>query len=184
MFERYTEQARRVIFFSRYEASQFGSPYIEPEHFLLGLLRERASLGLLLPATLTLDAARRELQAASPVQRKTNTSVDLPMGHAVKRILAYAAEDAERLNHRHIGTQHLLLGMLHEETRATAMLRNHGVVLEELKKKTASGRHVLAGNVEDRNMVDALRENFSRLAERLSAEEEPASIYRLPDSTE
>ena len=39
MFERYTEKARRVIFFARYEASQFGSPYIETEHLLLGLLR-------------------------------------------------------------------------------------------------------------------------------------------------
>ena len=40
MFERYTEKARRVIFFARYEASQFGSPYIETEHLLLGLIRE------------------------------------------------------------------------------------------------------------------------------------------------
>ena len=40
MFERYTEKARRVIFFARYEASQFGAPAIEPEHLLLGLMRE------------------------------------------------------------------------------------------------------------------------------------------------
>ncbi len=40
MFERYTEKARRTIFFARYEASLFGSPYIETEHLLLGLLRE------------------------------------------------------------------------------------------------------------------------------------------------
>ena len=47
MFERYTEKARRVIFFARYEASQFGSPYIETEHLLLGLLREdKACMGL------------------------------------------------------------------------------------------------------------------------------------------
>ena len=44
MFERYTEKARRVIFFARYEASQFGSPYIETEHLLLGLLREDKQL--------------------------------------------------------------------------------------------------------------------------------------------
>ncbi|MDQ6708030.1 MAG: hypothetical protein M3Z85_18900, partial [Acidobacteriota bacterium] len=44
MFERYTEKARRVIFFARYEASQFGSPYIETEHLLLGLLREDKTL--------------------------------------------------------------------------------------------------------------------------------------------
>jgi len=44
MFERYTERARRVIFFARYEASQYGSPYIETEHLLLGLLREDRAL--------------------------------------------------------------------------------------------------------------------------------------------
>ncbi len=44
MFERYTEKARRVIFFARYEASQFGTPAIEPEHLLLGLLKEDKAL--------------------------------------------------------------------------------------------------------------------------------------------
>lgn len=44
MFERYTEKARRVIFFARYEASQYGSPYIDTEHALLGLLREDPAL--------------------------------------------------------------------------------------------------------------------------------------------
>jgi len=44
MFERYTEKARRVIFFARYEASQYGSPYIETEQLLLGLLREDHTL--------------------------------------------------------------------------------------------------------------------------------------------
>jgi ATP-dependent Clp protease ATP-binding subunit ClpC len=44
MFERYTEKAKRTIFFARYEASQFGSPYIETEHLLLGLLREDKAL--------------------------------------------------------------------------------------------------------------------------------------------
>ena len=44
MFERYTEKARRAIFFARHEATQFGSPYIESEHLLLGLLRETKSL--------------------------------------------------------------------------------------------------------------------------------------------
>ena len=44
MFERYTEKARRIIFFARYEASQYGSPYIETEHLLLGIVREDKAL--------------------------------------------------------------------------------------------------------------------------------------------
>ena len=50
MFERYTEHARRVIFFARYETNQFGSEQIEPEHFLLGLFRQRSESDAALPA--------------------------------------------------------------------------------------------------------------------------------------
>jgi ATP-dependent Clp protease ATP-binding subunit ClpA len=46
MFEKYTEKARRVIFFARYEASQFGQPYIETEHLMLGILREDKFISL------------------------------------------------------------------------------------------------------------------------------------------
>src|SRR5216683_1723086 len=64
MFERYTEKARRVIFFARYEASQFGSPYIETEHLLLGLLREEKCFAaeILQERGLRLPAIREELQ--------------------------------------------------------------------------------------------------------------------------
>ena len=65
MFERYTEKARRVIFFARYEASQFGAPAIEPEHLLLGLVREGEGIAarILESVGVTLDDARRELYA-------------------------------------------------------------------------------------------------------------------------
>jgi ATP-dependent Clp protease ATP-binding subunit ClpA len=63
MFERYTEKARRVIFFARYEASQFGSPYIETEHLLLGLLREEDCFAaqILKERGLRLSLVREEL---------------------------------------------------------------------------------------------------------------------------
>jgi ATP-dependent Clp protease ATP-binding subunit ClpC len=59
MFERYTEKARRVIFFARYEASQDGSPYIETEHLLLGLLREDHMLAKWFPAESDISAGIR-----------------------------------------------------------------------------------------------------------------------------
>jgi ATP-dependent Clp protease ATP-binding subunit ClpC len=63
MFERYTEKARRVIFFARYEASMFGSSYIETEHVLLGLLREDPALtSVVLPSAKSIDAIRTELR--------------------------------------------------------------------------------------------------------------------------
>src|SRR6201998_654825 len=116
MFERYTEKARRVIFFARYEASQFGSPYIETEHLLLGLLREDKQLAnRFLRSHAAVDSIRKQIEGHTTVREKVSTSVDLPLSHECKRVLAYGAEEAERLNHKHIGTEHLLLGLLREE---------------------------------------------------------------------
>lgn len=66
MFQRYTESARRVIFFARYEASQYGSPYIETEQLLLGLLREDRGLSQLVLPTSSIEAIR-----GSRTQNKT-----------------------------------------------------------------------------------------------------------------
>src|SRR5205814_1992402 len=117
MFERYTEKARRVIFFARYEASQFGAPAIEPEHLLLGLMREDKSLTarFLARAQTSLEAIRKEIEGRAPLREKISTSVELPLAPETKRVLAYAHEESDRLQHRHIGTEHLLLGLLREE---------------------------------------------------------------------
>jgi len=113
MFERYTEKARRVIFFARYEASQFGSPYIETEHLLLGLLREdKALANRFLRSHAAVESIRKQIEGHTTIREKVSTSVDLPLSHECKRVLAYGAEEAERLNHKHIGTEHLLLGLL------------------------------------------------------------------------
>ena len=71
MFERYTEKARRVIFFARYEASQFGAPAIEPEHLLLGLMREDKTLtGRFFPrAQITIESIRREIEGRTLLAR-------------------------------------------------------------------------------------------------------------------
>ena len=117
MFERYTEKARRVIFFARYEASQFGSPYIETEHLLLGLLREdKALTNRFLRGHGEVEAIRKQVEDHTTVREKVSTSVDLPLSEEAKRVLIHAAEEAERLSHKHIGTEHLLLGLLRGET--------------------------------------------------------------------
>lgn len=98
MFERYTEKARRTVFYARYEASQFGSPYIETEHLLLGLLRENKALtNLFLGAHQPVEEIRRKIEARTVRNEPTSTSVDLPLSNEGKRTMAYAAEEAERL---------------------------------------------------------------------------------------
>lgn len=137
MFERYTEKARRVIFFGRYEASQFGSPYIETEHLLLGLLREDKPLtNRLLRSEAVVQDIRNEIERCTDVREKTSTSADLPLSNEAKRVLLHAAEEADRLGHKQIGTEHLLFGMLREEKSfAAKLLNDRNVRLSQVREQ-------------------------------------------------
>ena len=152
MFERYAEKARRVIFFARYEASQAGSPYVETEHLLLGLLREDRQLAnRFLRSHAAVESIRGEIESRR-IAGAISTSVDLPLSHACKHALAYAAEEAEQLSHRHISTEHLLLGLLREEKGlASEILRERGLRL-------ASLREALRAESPDSNLPDVRRE--------------------------
>jgi ATP-dependent Clp protease ATP-binding subunit ClpA len=139
MFERYTERARRVIFFARYEASQFGSTIIETEHLLLGLVREDKNLtNRFLRSSSSIEWLRKEIEGRSTIREKVSTSIDLPLSPECKRILAHANEEAERLNNRHIGTEHLLLGILREEKcMAAEVLAARGLRLQAIREELA-----------------------------------------------
>ena len=135
MFERYTEKARRCIFFARYEASMFGSPYIETEHLLLGILREdKALANRVLRSFDAIESIRKQIEASTTIREKVSTSVDLPLSHECRRVLAYGAEEAERLNQEHIAPEHMLLGLLREEKCfAAGLLRERGLTLAQVR---------------------------------------------------
>ena len=141
MFEKYTEKARRVIFFARYEASQFGSPYIETEHLLLGLLREdKALTNRFLGSHAAVESIRKQIEGRTTIRERVSTSVDLPLSEQCKRVLTYAAEEAGRLSHKHIGTEHLLMGLLREEKcLAAQILQERGLSLAAARETIASG---------------------------------------------
>jgi hypothetical protein len=140
MFERYTEKARRVIFFSRYEASQYGSHYIETEHLLLGLLRE--DLGLLKTFLGLSDIGteiRAEIEKRTQQGERISTSVEMPLSLQSREVLKFAAESATRLAHRHVDTQHVFVGLLRvENSLAAQVLMARGLkpasVLEKIAK--------------------------------------------------
>jgi ATP-dependent Clp protease ATP-binding subunit ClpC len=137
MFERYTERARRVIFFARYEASQLGSAAIETEHLLLGLIREGKGLTsrLFSKGHLSMEQIRKEVESRSPDREKVSTSVDIPLSTESKRVLGYAAEEAERMLHNYIGTEHILLGLLREERCVAAtILADKGMKLPAVRE--------------------------------------------------
>jgi ATP-dependent Clp protease ATP-binding subunit ClpA len=139
MFERYTEKARRVLFFARCEASQHGSPYIETEFLLLGLLREDPALvkRFLGPTNLA-AAVRTEIESQIVRHERISTSVEMPLTNESKMALNLAAEQSERLAQRHIGTEHLLLGMLRVEGSLAAKLpRKRGLNPEAMREQLA-----------------------------------------------
>ncbi len=141
VFERYTEKARRVIFFARYEASQYGSPYIETEHLLLGLLREdKALANKFLRSSGSIESIRKEIEARITVRERISTSVEVPLSQECKRILNFASEEAERLGHKHVGTEHLLLGVLREEKSFGAeILLERGLRLSSVREELGRG---------------------------------------------
>src|SRR5205809_208300 len=171
MFERYTEKARRVIFFARYEASQFGSPYIETEHLLLGLLREdKALTNRFLRSHASVESIRKQIEGHTTIREKVSTSVDLPLSNECKRVLAYAAEEAERLSHKHIGTEHLLLGLLREEKCfAAEILHERGLRLSTIREELARSSQEKAQP--QRQRESSLLSEFSRDLTQAAMEE-------------
>jgi ATP-dependent Clp protease ATP-binding subunit ClpC len=137
MFERYTERARRVLFFARYEASQLGSISIETEHLLLGLIREGKGLTsrIFARSHLSLENIRKEIEGRTVFREKVSTSVEIPFSTETKRVLQFAADEADRLLHNYIGTEHLLLGILREERSvAASILMEKGMRLQSVRE--------------------------------------------------
>src|SRR5438132_125557 len=138
MFERYTERARRVIFFARYEASQLGSNSIETEHLLLGLIREGKGLTsrIFSKSHLSMETIRKEIEGRALYRDKVSTSVDIPLSPESKRVLSFAAEEAERMLHNYIGTEHVLLGLMREEKSVAAgILSEKGMRLSAVREE-------------------------------------------------
>lgn len=140
MFERYTERARRTLFFARGEVSALGGERIETEHLLLALVREGKGLtsDVFERAQLTLDALRADVRTRMSGRQKFSTSVEIPFSEETKRILNWAATEADRLAHNYIGTEHLLLGILCEpETAAGQILTERGITGAALREEIA-----------------------------------------------
>src|SRR5215208_4380972 len=164
MFERYTEKARRVIFFARYEASQLGAQAIEAEHILLGLLREDKELTrkFFRNTDSTIKSIRKEIEGRTPLSDKVSASVDLPLSQSAKRALSYAADESERLQHQHIGTEHLLLGILREEKSSAAdILHKHGLRLNQAREALIQSEEIAREKTQEDDVQEAAEKLFT-----------------------
>jgi ATP-dependent Clp protease ATP-binding subunit ClpC len=155
MFERYRQDARRAIFFSRWEALQSGSAYIEPEHLLLGLTHDADCKANQIFGLWAYAENFRSLLGVH-ASAQPSTSVDFPLSNAGKRILAYTAEEAERLGSRPIGTEHLLLGLLREKkSDVPETLAKVGIDLRSARNRIRAAQGL---PIPDRELDDQERE--------------------------
>jgi ATP-dependent Clp protease ATP-binding subunit ClpC len=137
VFQRYTETARKAIFFARYEVSHLGGKHIETEHLLLGVLRSDSDLALrVLKEPVAVESIRKRIEDQSSRPEKSVASVDLPLSNESKRVLAHGADEANRLKHERIGAEHLLMGMLREKNCVAAkILGEAGVTLATVRQE-------------------------------------------------
>jgi len=137
MFERYTERSRRVIFFARYEALQYGSPVISPEHVLLGLLREDKTLSArYFPYTPTVspDKIRRDIEERIVVRDRMPQSSELHLSADTKRVLVIANEESRLLKQRTVSPEHILLGIIRHSTSVAAeILASYGLRPQDVR---------------------------------------------------
>jgi len=177
MFERYSENARRSIFFARYEASVLGSASIETEHLLLGLLRESDVMRSLISSK-TREEMRATIAAEMGARAPTPATGDLPLSRQSKIVLAYAVEEVERLNQKHVQPEHLALGLLREENGLGGrLLREHGISVEILRQKLPKLPESVAASVPAGRDLQLA---FATQVRRLAPEDEPATVFLLP----
>ncbi len=143
MFEKYNEKARRALFFARYEASKLGSRVIEAEHVLLGILREgeESVMSLFGRFDVKPDEIRREIEGERVFVERVSSTADLPLSDETKKVLAYAAHEAEGMAHRAVGSEHLMIGILRVESCLAMRVLTHA----GLDHAAAQLRRLIAG---------------------------------------
>jgi ATP-dependent Clp protease ATP-binding subunit ClpC len=138
VFEKFNEKARRALFFARYEASKLGSRVIESEHVLLGILREgeETVTELLRRFHVKPEDLRREIEGERVFVERISSTAELPLSEESKKILAYAAHEAESMLHPAVGSEHLLVGILRVEgCTALRVLTQHGFDVYTLREE-------------------------------------------------
>lgn len=140
MFERFTESARRTLFFARFEVSELGGVAIEAEHILLGILRadEGPTPRVFADAGLSYSDARTAMRAREGTSERVPTSTEIPFTDQATRIFEHAVNEANALGHKHLGNEHLLLGVLRENRSfAAEFIGRHGLNIKTLREDFA-----------------------------------------------
>jgi hypothetical protein len=138
VWQRMTERGRRVVYFAQEEAKQLGEDYVSTEHLLLGLIREDDCLAVLLLEQMELPALHVRAEIEKHLTRATgNTQTEMHLTDRAKRVIQIAYEEAQGMGNNHIGTEHLLLALIRDESGIA------GRVLAKLGADMETARHVV-----------------------------------------
>src|SRR5919204_6637892 len=135
-FDRFNDRAKRVLALAQDEAIRLNHNYIGPEHLLLGLVREGEGVAARALDSLGVQLAKVRTAVEFIVARgdSTTTPSQITLAPRTKRIIELAIEEARKLGHSHVGTEHLLLGIVREgESVASGILESLGVSLEKVR---------------------------------------------------
>jgi hypothetical protein len=164
-FDKFTERARWVLTLAQEEAQRFNHNYIGTEHLLLGLVREGDGVAAKVLIQLGVELNKVRAQVDTIIGRGERAVVgEVGLTPRAKKVFELAVDEARRLNHRYIGTEHLLLGLVREgEGIAAGVLESLGVDLEHVRAETA--RLLAIGLADDPVAVPAREILARRLAE-------------------
>jgi len=134
-FDRFTERARRVLMYAQEEALRFNHNYIGTEHLLLGLIREGDGVAARALADLDVEVTKIRSDTESVIGRGDRAVFgEIGLTPRAKKVIELAVDEARRLGHHYIGTEHLLLGLVREgESTAAGVLESLGVSLDKAR---------------------------------------------------
>jgi ATP-dependent Clp protease ATP-binding subunit ClpC len=137
-YDKFTERARKVLSLAQEEAQRFQHPYIDTEHLLLGLVREGEGVAAKVLSNLGVDLTKVRSTVEFMIGRGERIVLgEIPLTPGAKKVIELAVDEARRLNHHSVGTEHLLLGLVREgEGIAAGVLESLGVNLEKVRTQT------------------------------------------------
>ena len=173
MFERFTDRGRKIIILAREEAERHQNDYLGTEHLVLAILRESDGIALMIIKKMGLspEQIRLEIERNLPGGGTTVTFGEIPFSPRVKKVIEYGVEEARLLGHNHIGSEHLLLGLLREEEGIGGkVLRSLGANLLTARQLTVTFLRKSGSRERDKKSSTPALDEFGRDLTQLAQE--------------
>ena len=187
MFERFTDKGRKIIILAREEAERHQNDYLGTEHLVLAILRETDGIALMIlkKMGLSTEQIRLEIERNLPGGGTTMTFGETPFSPRVKTVIEYGVEEARLLGHNHIGSEHLLLGLLREEEGIGGkILRSLGANLLTARQLTVTFLRKSAPRERDRKSNTPALDEFGRDLTQLAQEGQLDPVIGRADEIE